>query len=256
LKRINKTQGQDKLTSYVSLNPVSSWESFKGNNPDDARDDKNLMLQDQGGLCAYCETKINNLDPYQQSVEHYHDKSDFPNATNHNWGLDWQNVFVVCKGGESKDAMYPIPDNLSCGAHKNRVDVPKSCEGYLLNPLEIIANPALLEFDKATCKLKPNLVACQSFTPIHNQYSTVEELVQQTIDILNLNCQRLLDQRRAVLYQYAQVIKKFRETDKQNGLTQLAQRWFSNKWPSFFTTRHSLLGKHAEAYLQNIQYNG
>ncbi len=257
MKKINKTQGQDKLTPYLLANPMSSWESFKGNNPIDERADKNLMLQDQGGLCAYCEAKISDLGTAQQSVEHFHDKSDYPNALNHNWGLDWQNVFAVCKGGETEGATYPTPDNLSCDRHKEyRKDIPAACEGYLLNPLDIMANPALFEFNKATLHLKPNLVACQSFTPIHNQYATVEELVQNTIDILNLNCQRLIDSREQVLNAYNREIKRIRQSNNQNGFAQLAQCWFGSKWPSFFTTRRSLLGSHAEAYLQSIQYNG
>jgi uncharacterized protein (TIGR02646 family) len=257
LKKINKTQGQDKLTPYALVNQMNSWKSFKGNKPDDARADKNLMLQDQEGLCAYCEANIGDLDPYQQSVEHFHDKSDDSNLLNHNWGLDWQNVFAVCKGGETEGATYPTPDNLSCDRHKEyRKDIPAACEGYLLNPLDIIASPALFEFNKATLHLKPNLVACQSFTPIHNHHSTVEELVQNTIDILNLNCQRLIDSRQQVLNAYNKEIEKMRLVNNQNGPAQLAQHWFGNKWPSFFTTRRSLLGQHAEDYLQIIQYNG
>lgn len=266
MKKINKTQGQDKLTSYAYINPVSSWESFREHRYIDAngkeqssyQNDKLLMISDQGGLCAYCETKIDNLDPSQQSVEHFHDKSDYPNALNHNWGLDWQNVFVVCKGGGYlKQAQYPLPDNLSCDQHKEHLKhIPAACEGYLLNPLDMIATPCLFDFDKATCHLKPNAIACQVFQPTHNQYPTVEELVKKTIEILNLNCQRLLDQRQAVLCQYNKEIKKIRKNNNPNDFAQLAQRWFIDKWPSFFTTRRCLLGSHAETYLASIKYNG
>jgi hypothetical protein len=51
-------------------------------------------------------------------------------------GLDWNNVFGVCKGG-SDQKKYPTPENLSCDAHKNHILSSAQTEGVYLNPLDI-----------------------------------------------------------------------------------------------------------------------
>ena len=85
---------------------------------------------------------------------------------------------------------------------------------------------------------------------------TLGELVDQTIKIFNLNCQRLCDERLEVLKHYNQQIAKGRKVNNQNIFEQLAARWFGKQWPSFFTTRRALLGQHAERYLKQVAYDG
>ena len=81
-------------------------------------------------------------------------------------------------------------------------------------------------------------------------------LAEQTINVLNLNCERLCKDRLEVLRFYNRQIKKYREMEDGAGLSKLSESVFRNRFPEFFTTWRSLLGKHAEKYLQSIAYNG
>ena len=247
------------------LNPTALWDP-------DFRDDiagksyksvRKVMIQDQGGLCGYCEKTISSLLEHQQRVEHYHNKSDTENPTI-NWGLDWNNVFAVCLGGSGvkakKKKQYPLPGNLSCDAHKDHMVskslLPEACEGYFLNPLKIVATPCLFGFDKSNGELTVNKAACDALVGIDNQYCSTQELIEKTIKILNLNCDRLCADRLEILKFYNQEVAKARKAKDRQGLSKLATRWFNNKWPSFFTTRRILLGKYAEAFLTQGVYDG
>ncbi len=264
MKKINKSSPPNSLTLYESQFPMHDWGKFRDHKGGSSyKTVKQNMLSDQGGLCGYCETKIEAIPEYKQRVEHYHSKSDNADPKT-NWALDWQNVFAVCLGGsslkEEDKKAYPLPINLSCDAYKghliNKKKLPEACEGYFLNPLRIISTPSLFDFDRSTGALKANKITCRKFADIDNQYASFEELVEKTIEILNLNCQRLLDDRLVVLKAYNQEVAKARKIRDREGFNKLTERWFQKKWPSFFTTRRILLGKHAELYLSQTTYNG
>lgn len=170
-------------------------------------------------------------------------------------------MLAVCMGGSVTDhSQYPTPENLSCDAYKdhliNKNQLPLVCEGYLLNPLGLsIAN--LFSFNRLTGELNVDAAACAAaeFKGV-NQYASLEQLVKETIRILNLNCQRLCDSRLEVMYAYNRFIKQARETGQTDIHQRLTQRWFSKPWPAFFTTRRILLGRTAEDYLQTNCYKG
>jgi hypothetical protein len=152
-----------------------------------------------------------------------------------------------------------LPANLSCDAYKDHLIVknklPIACEGYLINPLELPAFPCLFDLNKRTGELKPK----DKYGDLgidNNCYSTISELVEKTIEFLNLNCDRLNKQRLAVLNQYNQEIKKARIINDQQVHSKLAIRWFQKQWLPFVTTRRILLNVHAENYLQSINYTG
>ncbi|MEQ1528995.1 MAG: retron system putative HNH endonuclease [Methylococcales bacterium] len=232
-------------------------QTINGNTSDEAIKVKTkaLIFNDQGGLCAFCESTIQENE--KQRVEHFHPKSG---TQNHNWALDWANVMGVCFGGSDVDkSIHPLPANLSCDAYKDHLitkkQLPCDCEGYLLNPLKIPAFPCLFDFDKRTGALK----AKKDYGQLQigeNTYASVSELVEKTIETLNLNCDRLMKDRLAVLYQYNQTIKKAREHDDHDVFSKLAERWLQKKWLSFFTTRRVLLGEHAEKLLKNQKFQG
>lgn len=262
LKKINKTPGNNPLVQYAANNPNNTWENFRGDNAADYKEIRQDIFTDQGGLCAYCEAEVQSLSENLQRVEHFHSKSDDSNEDK-NWGLDWHNVFGVCVGGSGHDTdkkKYLLPANLSCDAHKahliDKHKLSEACEGYFINPLELIAIPCLFGFEKATGELFADILACAQYTPRLNQYGSVVELVEKTIDILNLNCERLKDARREVLKSYNQEVAKARKANDRKFHEKLARRWFGTQWRSYFSTRRALLDSHAEAYLQSIGYNG
>lgn len=262
MKKINKSQPPNALTTYAVSYPNNDWDNDFRNDQNGItyKTIKNLIFLDQGYLCAYCETQISNNTPNKQRVEHFHPKSDKSN-TAMNWSLDWNNVIGVCLGGEDADkSKHVLPANLSCDAYKNYLIIknklPTSCEGYLINPLQMAAFPCLFTLNKRTGELKPNIQNCTQVIFEDNQYPTTVELIEKTIEYLNLNCDRLNQERRDVLYQYEQQVKKARQLNDKNYFSKLASQWFQKQWPTYFTTRRILLGQHAETCLQNLAFNG
>jgi len=243
------------MTVYAQHYPENNWDDFY--NTSDYKEIKTLIFSEQGGLCAFCENEI--LEIHKQRIEHFHPKSDKTNS-NHNWALDWKNVIGVCLGGSDVDkSVHPLPANLSCDAYKDYLITTKKlseiCEGYLFNPLHLPAFPCLFDFDKRTGELKPK----EDYAGIefeNNQYGSTAELVAKTIENLNLNCDRLNQQRLRVFWQYEKEIQKAREKQDRQFKSKLAKHWFQKQWLPFFTTRRILLGNHAENYLTSINYQG
>jgi len=259
VKKINKSVPPNKLTEYATRNPTNDWEQFrKSSKRKNYKNTKQVIFDDQGGLCAFCEDKVQ--DKTKQQIEHFHSKKDNNPTLYHNWALDWDNVMGVCSGGKDADQnVNPLPANLSCDAYKdhlilkNRLSV--NCEGYLLNPLHLPAFPCLFDFNIRTGELKQK----NDYSGIefkNNQYGSTAELVAKTIEHLNLNCDRLNKQRLEVLKLYNQEVAKARKNNDRTIFTKLVQRWFQKRWISFFTTRRILLGEEAENYLKQINYEG
>lgn len=266
MKRICRGKEPEELSDYRRANPAGDWETLRNETPHLYEMIRRQCTADQGYLCGFCEIRLPETSMAQR-LEHFHPKSD--KSTDHNWALDWNNILGVCLGGcnpalGSYPGQYrePLPQNLSCDAHKDHLigkgAVPPSCEGHLLNPMELMAFPCLFDLDKRTGELIPDSSNCEGVTISPNHYSTTEELVENTITVLNLNCDRLKVQRRQVLFSIEHEKKKARERRQTASqfLSSLAKRYFSAKWPSFFTTKRILLGRYAEAYLQSISFNG
>lgn len=257
MKNINKSLTPNELTRYAQNFPEHNWDDFS--NSTEYKAIKKQIFSDQGSLCAFCESAV--TEAHKQRVEHFHPKSD-TTKTNHNWALDWENVIGVCLGGSDVDkSIHPLPANLSCDAYKDhlitRKKLPIACEGHLINPLTLSAFPCLFDLDKRTGELRAkDEINYEKINISDNRYKTVAELIEKTIEHLNLNCDRLNQQRLAVLHQYNQEIAKARKRQDRDVFVKLAERWFQSRWISFFTTRRILLNKHAENYLAGIGYTG
>lgn len=271
MKKIYKSPPPNALTAYAALYSANDWDDFRNHAaPDqppssDYKTIKNLLIADQGGLCAYCEQDISQADASFQQIEHYHPKSDISNPAI-NWDLLWGNVFAVCAGGSKKpkgEPDYPLPENLSCDQHKNYLLNGKSPAAITatlaaqINPLNLPASPCLFDFDRRTGELLANITACAQIDQQQGlPAQTTQTRIQENIRTLNLNCDRLCQHRRKVLINYNQELKKARESGDSSFHQKLAQRWFSKRWPAFFTTRRILLGQAAENHLQAISFQG
>ncbi len=250
MKRITKSSSCNVLTVYEKKFPNHLWDDFYRHN--DSKLYKRLKKQifhEQGGLCAYCECNVQNI--HKQRVEHFNDKSN--STPTNNLHLNWGNLIGVCLGGSDirnkENPLFRTPANLSCDAHKSNGST-------ILNPLEIQAFPNFFKIDKRTCKLEADTKNCKLVTVPNNPYPTTEEFVSQTIINLNLNCDRLTTARHKIIIAYNKEIEKGRKAKDREVFKKLVQKWFSQRFPSFFTTRRILLGNHAEKFLKDNNYDG
>lgn len=271
MKRVLKNAEPPTLTTFRNAVPNSTWDQMKDDTQYGGKqayqDCRAQSIVDQGGLCAYCELDIRNNHPLQCRVEHFHPKSD--TTTPHNWALDWQNMLGVCNGGDNPHLatadfhLEPTSENLSCDAHKNKIvqsgRLTASCEGWILTPLQLAVFPCLFHVEKSTGYLMPDTAACANHPPLSgNRHGSVAMLVQHTIDMLNLNCDRLAQARLRIIRDIEHNKKKQRQAgfSAQQGLANLAQRYFRIQWPAFFTTIRLCLGPAADAHLQAISFQG
>lgn len=270
MKRVRKQPEPATLHTYRVAVPNGTWEQM--------RDDVMLggqlaysncraqSIGDQAGLCAYCEIDIRDNDPLKCHVEHFHPKSD---AAERNWALDWQNMLGVCNGGSHRFVttpgfvLEPLAENLSCDAYKDHQvqsgALAPACEGWILNPLELRAFPSLFKVSPTDGHLEPDVRACLAIEPwAGNNHATVVDLAQHTIDMLNLNCDRLKDARLVVVRDIERNKKRQREQgfDAAQGLANLTRFYFRRNWPRFFTVIRACLGDSAENYLRVAGYQG
>lgn len=265
VKRVCKGIEPETLKAFRSAMPTSSWDGMrddtKWNGKQAYLDCREHTISDQGGLCAYCEIGIHENDPLKCRVEHFHPKSSTTHG--HNWALDWNNMLAVCSGGSqgaSVDPAHylaPLPNNLSCDAHKDRqIQLGKldaNCAGLILSPLQISAFPILFIVSAFDGTIAPNYNDLSKMPPPPgSKHSTVAALVEHTIDMLNLNCDRLKRARLVVVRNIENGKKEQRSKgfNAEQGMTNLAKRYFVRTWPAFFTTIRSRLGPAAEVHLK------
>ncbi|AGX88650.1 retron system putative HNH endonuclease [Candidatus Symbiobacter mobilis] len=270
MKRVRRQPEPIQLTNYRHANPFCTWQQMR----DDAMHDgpaayeesRKKLIAGQGGICAFCEIDICDNDPLQCRVEHFHPKSDITQA--HNWALDWNNLLAVCAGGSYRFASAPyvhepLAENLSCDTHKNRMiqvgRLQEQCEGWILDPAAIPAFPSLFRLEMSTGRLLPDPDHC-AVLPIWpgNRHADVPTLVQHTIDMLNLNCDRLCNARLTIIRDIERNKKKQRMAGfaAHQGLGNLAAHYLRQRWPGFFSTIRLCLGTAAETYLANLGYQG
>lgn len=270
MKRVLKGNEPASLQAFRLAQPQATWEQLRKDPMDggmQAYDDiRSEATLSQGGLCAYCEIDIRDNEPLKSRVEHFHAKSHKGTPTN--WALYWPNMLAVCAGGSYRygaapHTLEPIKNNLSCDAYKDRLiqdkKLPEACEGWVIDPLLLPATPSLFAINKTTGELRADDAACANATAWpNNQHVDVKALVEHTIAVLNLNCVRLCDARRLVIYDIERQKKKQRLAGQsaQQGLSLLAKRYLGKPWPGFFTTICLCLGAAADSYLQQVQYQG
>jgi len=266
MKKLFKSQPPNELTTYAVNYPAGDWDDFRNHASenqtpgDDYRTIKQRLIVDQGGLCGYCEQQIRDRDASLQRVEHYHPKSDTSDPRV-NWSLMWTNVLLVCTGGEK--AGQSLPENLSCDAHKSHAlgKTPLATVAEALanqiSPFGMPTFPCLFCLDKRTGQLVPSLDACETVDRAKSlPMGTMYDALTDTVAVLNLNCDRLCQDRLKVLYEYNHRVGEARKANDKSYQHNIAVRWFSKRWPSFFTTRRILLGAAAEDYLRLIRFDG
>ena len=270
MKRVLKGNEPLSLRTFRTAVPSGQWQYMR----DDAlfggqqayADCRKSTIADQGGLCAFCEIDIRDNDPLKCHVEHFHPKSDI--SPTKNWALDWNNLLGVCNGGSYAHTptpghyLAPRDENLSCDQHKDQMiqrgKLPNACEGWILNPLQLCSQPSIFQLALSTGKLGAHPINCGLISINGNKHASTEALVEYTIDMLNLNCDRLLKSRLVIIRHIENAKKRQRQLgfNAADGLTNLSREYFRRRWLGFFSTYRICLGNSAEAHLTSIGYQG
>jgi len=258
MKKINKSDIEPlQLSSYRAVKPEGDWDGFRKNRQR-YKALKEQLIQDQKGLCAYCENNLALADEQVQGtddfrIEHFHPKKPHEPPPNH--ALDWKNLLGVCTGGNQMDVIdnrFTTPDH-SC-------DVPKNNNNWveiILNPLyDVPAFPRWFQYIEQgndAGKIEVDLKLCPT---------DLQQKAQETIDKLNLNAERLKRFRAKVIENFR---KHFEELTRlghseDEALEELAEDCFvistQEHWLPFFTCIRWYLADKAENQLQKIGYNG
>lgn len=194
---------QNYLNQLAQRGEQHDWTVFKAKCIEGKRELQTALLERQHGLCVYCEIRVTQGKTLE--VEHYLPKAGRPERH-----LDIANLLGGC--GMSTDPtvgekpksddpdykghyLHPHSENASCGAKKSNRD-PTMRGRRILNPRNVTlptngAFPLLVRYRRRTGTIEPDEVGCQ-------QVSIDPEEVRETISTLNLNCQRLADERKEV----------------------------------------------------------
>lgn len=245
----NKGDIPDVLRKLCRNNPeCRDWNSFRDNQHESYIALKKAIFAQQSYLCAYCECNIDSTRPDEQRIEHFHPKSD--TASSHNWAFDWNNLLGVCLGGTKQESDI----SPHCDAAKEK-DV-NAREGRILNPLTM-PESCVFELDRKNGYLIPNESFCRTQSIPDNPFHTTEELIKNTIDVLNLNCTALANIRKKIILEYDKkrhFLQSSHKT-KESVRTTIARQWFK-KPLQFYTTRRILLGRYAEEIIREQRESG
>lgn len=258
MKRTAKGAEPPALADVRAESPGATWDELR-THTDAYGAIRSALASDQGNVCAYCEIRIVKDDPLRFRVEHAHSKSA-GTVDGVNIALQWENLLGVCSGGSqtaSPEPFHrrPLPDNLSCDAHKQHLEstkrLPIPCSGIVLNPLEIPAFPNLFRYEYSTGKLLPNDDACA-------EAGIDPEIVHKTVGVFNLNCDRLCDARKVVAHDLEHRKKFFRTRNipANKALPTIADHVMRTRWPQFFTTIRAHLGSAADDWLRANTFAG
>lgn len=127
---------------------------------------KQSLLREQGFTCCYCMSRI---DESTMRVEHWHPKSQYPDEQ-----LDYRNLLAACHGNEGGG-----PDHEHC-------DVKKGDQILTYNP----ADPNVDVESKLRYTNYGEVRAIKGETALQDQLG---------VHVLNLNCERLVIDRRSAM---------------------------------------------------------
>lgn len=163
------------------LSPVDSYKKLKGDLKQEVRES---LTNEQGHLCVYCMTPISSNET-DMSIEHYFPKSP-DGHIDRGQGLDYQNLFAVCRGNELCSATH-VFNKLTCDKHKkntilkkvNPLDESTLKTIYYTHSGEIHAKDPNVEFD-----LNETLNLNSTFSPLNaNRKAALDALVMRLSSI-------------------------------------------------------------------------
>ncbi|MCB9583901.1 MAG: TIGR02646 family protein [Polyangiaceae bacterium] len=128
------------------------------------------LVADQQGLCCYCMARI-RVD--RMKVEHFHPQSAFPEQS-----TDWGNLLGACLGGQDEPEAF------------RRCDTRKGSEQIGVDPRDAA------------------LLARISYSATGKLQSNDNAVLRELESVLGLNQKRLVDNRKAALVRYVQLLRR------------------------------------------------
>ncbi|MCD8360259.1 MAG: TIGR02646 family protein [Acidaminococcaceae bacterium] len=257
MKRVYKSPVTPEcLHNYAQAFPDETWEHFRRCNRRGYREVKQQLLQDQHGLCAYCEISIklaeneDNVDDFR--VEHFFPKVG-TQLSGHNYHLDWHNLLGVCHGGSQPYVSNP-EWRYSSRKNDRSCDVPKGSKlisERILNPLKIPASVRLFRYQEHTGKMIVDEDSCPK---------KLQSRAHNTIRELNLNAPRLQRMRLALIRILEDEINNALAggADLEEFLPLLAESILlpdeDGNYQPFFSVARGYLGEVAEDILREREY--
>lgn len=235
IRELNKpTPGLDEYLNFLGDEP--NWDAFRshysGASYNELRD---ALTQNQHGLCAYCEIAIKE---WRRQVEHVIPQSN--DELDNSKDLDIANMVACCMGGtrstyglEDDHYLEPVKRNMSCGQAKGNQN-----DENFIDPRILPALPSLMKvIDNGLIEADENACQMADFLPEH---------VTRTIEILNLNAERLRsarEKRWQSLDEEWQQIDDIDNPDEMNKwIRDLLTPNENGQLASFFTTTRSFFG--------------
>jgi uncharacterized protein (TIGR02646 family) len=204
--------------------PRIRWECFRNEEQSVYHATREALKTNQHSLCAYCERNIDNL---ISSIDHFIPKS--LSSIDHDYTLNWNNLLLCCHNIDTITVdNFKSVKNMSC----NQIKADKDPNGKCLNPYEL---PDAIIFSihivNKYIYLIPNKTVCE-------KYNIQLELVNSTIDFLNLNSNLLIRLRYTQYLNIKLIIEEFNNSiqlDKLKLLDEL-KNLYNDKESAFHTT--------------------
>lgn len=264
VKKIDKGTEIGSLKRFRRTNGNLSWKSFrdfKAGGVSIYSLVKQKKMDLQNFICAYCEKKL-PADLSKIVLEHVIDKSNNSVAYSkkrtkkkrfkeYNYTYAWDNIVVVCNGGNDQDPTIEELDRLHCDQFKSHIKKKgESAESlkYFINPHNLKPKKNFYTIDRCTGDISANSAMCNN--EMHNGIE-LYEAIDKTIEKLNLNIKKLSRQR----LEYYTFFESKRETARinsdKNYKKRLTAQWLDANDISFFTTKRYILGQEADNYLSS-----
>lgn len=230
------------LAEYLKIvGDNAKWDEFRSHNSGASYHElRDALTKNQHGICAYCEIGIND---WRRQVEHVIPQSD--DDIGKERATDIANMVGCCMGGTVQiDAeerhKRAARDNISCGQAKGSENVVDFADPRKLPALPSVlrvVDDGQIEADETNCE----------------QVGFPSERIARTIEILNLNAERLRLQREKRWIGLLEESKQMDDPDNPD----MMKTWIrhlltpdeNDRLNSFFTTTRSYFGALAETIL-------
>ncbi len=203
---IYKNNNNDPLRQHRSQKDATY-----GNIPSVDRDTLvSCLLQEQGHLCAYCMCRVKA--PLVK-VEHWKCREKFPESQ-----LDYNNLLAVCCGNDGKNT-----STTRCADERRISSKCKHCDTRKGNK-ELTYNPAD-PTHHAKLKIRYSWLTGKIESKDTTFCSELGGETRGTEDVLNLNIEKLRNNRRAVIASVEQMLKRLPPRARKTHIQPLLARW-------------------------------